>query len=101
MQISSIFSAAATFGLTCSAFSIPRQQNITDEHLANFRTWGAPDCPGAVDNEGEWNSQLFNLNICYQFPNDIEVESVELENIDTGVGIDCNGECRWRRPQEA
>ncbi|KAF3771004.1 hypothetical protein M406DRAFT_354666 [Cryphonectria parasitica EP155] len=91
MQISNLFIATATtLGLTSNAFIIPRQTNITDEHLANFRTWGAPDCPGATDNEGEWNSQIFNLNICYQFPNDIEVESLELENIDTGVDITCS-----------
>ncbi|PSS00813.1 hypothetical protein BD289DRAFT_479269 [Coniella lustricola] len=91
MQLSHLFSAAAAQALVSNALVVlPRQTNITDAHLANFRTWGAANCPGAVDNQGEWNEQLFDLNICYQFPSSLEVVSVQLENIDTGDYVTCN-----------
>lgn len=96
MQLSHLLTAAATQALAINALAVhpsvlPRQTNLTDAHLANFRTWGAADCPGGVDNEGEWNEQLFDLNICYQFPNNLEVVSIRLQNIDTGAGVTCNG----------
>lgn len=92
MQIRKPILAAATTAVidSSSAASVPRQgTTISDTHLANFRTWGAPGC--SADNQGEYNFELFDLNICFQFPANIDAESVMVENIATGDDVVCNG----------
>lgn len=93
MQITKIILAAATTAVVGSnAASIPRQSTtISDTHLANFRTWGAPGC--SADNQGEYNFEIFDLNICFQFPLSITAESIMVENIATGDDVVCNGTC--------
>lgn len=97
MQIRGVIFAVATTILGSKAATIPRQNTITNAHLANFRTWGAPGC--SADNQGEYNFQLFDLNVCFQFPVDIDAKSIMVENIATGEDIVCNGELL--RPQKS
>lgn len=97
MQITKTILAAATTAVVGSnAASIPRQSTtISDTHLANFRTWGAPGC--SADNQGEYNFEIFDLNICFQFPPSITAESIMVENIATGDDVVCNGKCHDMR----
>lgn len=89
MQAASFILAACALAAG-NAASIPRQNTITNSHLANFRTWGSPGC--SADNQGEYNFEMFDLNICFQFPVTITAKSIMVENIATGDDIVCSGE---------
>lgn len=89
MRAASLLLGAASI-IGGSTASVPRQDTITNSHLANFRTWGSPGC--SVDNQGEYNFEIFDLNICFQFPLTIEVGSLMVENLATGEDVVCNGE---------
>lgn len=91
---------AATIAIASAAsIRIPRQSTITNSHLANFRTWGSPGC--SADNQGEYNFEMFDLNICFQIPLTITAESIMVENIATGDDIVCNGEAPTPPPPSA
>lgn len=91
MRVSS-FAIPLAFAIHSNAAVVSRQTTttISNSHLANFRTYGSPGC--SADNQGEYNFQIFDLNICYQFPLSITVESVVVENLATGTDVLCNGE---------
>lgn len=91
---------AATIAIASAAsIRIPRQSTITNSHLANFRTWGSPGC--SADNQGGYNFEMFDLNICFQIPLTITAESIMVENIATGDDIVCNGEAPTTPPPGA
>lgn len=83
--ITTLAALASAATITPLATKEETRRQVSDPHVVDFRTYGAPGC--FDDNQGVYTYEESNVGICYEFV-DVPVESIFVTDITDG----CSGE---------